>query len=212
MKSLYKKPDIVRQIVAEIDPDQLARDLEALKNKSIGIGAMEAVVVRKEDIIFNPGILERIGEDNSFASIHWPLSYPKDDIQEAIGAYEWGIFFKMETDEDFPDYGGGRISDENHLQAYKKVYEISTAIESTGFYMGYHLSLGLAVGNCRSVFCPDEKRCWPMIKGRACIRPNMGRPSVESAGIDAAAMARNLKMKVDEKARCPILSGLVMIA
>jgi hypothetical protein len=35
MKSLYKKPDTVRQIAAEIDPDQLARDLEALKNKSI---------------------------------------------------------------------------------------------------------------------------------------------------------------------------------
>jgi predicted metal-binding protein len=212
MKSLSKKPDTVRQIAAEIDPDQLARDLEALKNKSISIGAMQAAVVRKDDIIFNPKILELISADNSFTSIHWPLSYPKDDIQEAIKAYEWGIFFTIAADEDFPDYGGGPISDKNHLQAYKKVYEISTAIESTGFYMGYHLSLGLASGNCRSVFCAGKKRCWAMIKGRACIRPNMGRPSVESAGIDAAAMAKNFKMKAHEKARCPILAGLVMIA
>jgi predicted metal-binding protein len=212
MISLYKKPDTVRQIAAEIDPDQLARDLEALKNKSISISAMEAAVIRKDDIIFNPRILERISADKNFVSIHWPLFYPKDDIREAIEAYEWGIFFKMDTDENFPDYGGEPISDENHLKVYKKVYEISTAIESTGFYMGYHLSLGLAAGNCRSVFCAEEKRCWPMIKGKACVRPNMGRPSVESAGIDAAAMAKNLKMKVHEKARCPILAGLVMIA
>jgi predicted metal-binding protein len=95
---------------------------------------------------------------------------------------------------------------------YLKTYEISAALESAGFYMGYHLSLGLAAGNCRSVFCADEKRCWPMIKGKVCVRPNMGRPSMEAAGIDAVAIAKKLVMKFGEKEQSAILAGLVMIA
>jgi predicted metal-binding protein len=211
MKSLSRKPNILRRISAEIDSGQLKEDLVLLKNTAIELGASEAIVIEKKDIVFNPVILKWIEADNMYPSIHWPLVYPKDEIREAIDAYEWGIFFRMDADADFPDYGGGPISDKNHRLTYKKIYEISTAIESAGFYMGYHLSLGLAAGNCRAVFCPEEKRCWPMIKGKVCVRPNMGRPSLEAVGIDGTAMARNFKIKLDEKAQDRILSGLVMI-
>jgi predicted metal-binding protein len=190
----------------------LLEDLAILKNKAIDLGASEAFVIGNHDILFNSDILRRIEADNLYPSIHWPLVYPKDDIREAISAYKWGIFFRMDIDTDFPEYGGGPITDKNHLQVYKKIYEISTLIESAGFYMGYHLALGLGAGNCRSVFCADEKRCWPMIKGKVCVHPNMGRPSKEAAGIDAAAMARNLNMKIDENSNRLILAGLVMIA
>ena len=211
MESRVKKPEIVRQIAAEIDPKQLKEDLEKLKNKALDLGASEALVIQNKYVIFNPDILKRIDADNSYPSIHWPLNYPKDDFEEAIRAYQWAIFFRLDIDKNFPDYGGGPISDENHRQIYLKIYEISTAIESAGFYMGYHLSLGLASENCRSVFCADEKRCWPMIKGKVCVRPNMGRPSLEAAGIDAAAMAKKIKWRLNENSKCPILPGLVMI-
>ncbi len=209
---LSKKPETVRRILPDIDPDQLKIDLEKLKNIAIDMGAAQAVIIEKKDIIFTFDVLQRISADNGFASIHWPLFYPKDDIQEAISAYGWGIFFRMNVDGNFSDYGGGPISNETHRQIYLRVYEITTAIESAGFYMGYHLSLGLAAGNCRAVFCADEKRCWPMIKGKVCVRPNMGRPSMEAAGIDATAMAENLGMQTDGKLQSPILTGLVMIA
>lgn len=211
MKSIDSKPEIVRRVLPEIDHKQLTVDLEKLKNKTIDMGAAEAAILRDEDIVFNPDLLKRINTDQSFPSIHWPLVYPKDDIEEAIRAYQWAIFFRMYMNKDFPDYGAGPIPDENHRLSYKEVYEISTAIESTGFYMGYHLSLGLASGNCRSVFCSDEKRCWPMIRGKVCVRPNMGRPSMEAAGIDAVAMAKNLKWKLEENSKCLLLAGLVLI-
>jgi predicted metal-binding protein len=211
MKSIDSKPEIVRRVLPEIDHKQLTVDLEKLKNKTIDMGAAEAAILRDEDIVFNPDLLKRINTDRSFPSIHWPLVYPKDDIEEAIRAYQWAIFFRMHINKDFPDYGAGPIPDENHRLSYKEVYEISTAIESAGFYMGYHLSLGLASGNCRSVFCSDEKRCWPMIKGKVCVRPNMGRPSMEAAGVDAVAMAKNLKWKLEENSKCFLLAGLVLI-
>jgi predicted metal-binding protein len=211
MKSLYRKPDTVRRITADVDADQLIPDLEKLKNKAMDMGASDAAVIETKDIIFNPDILRRIEADKTYPSIHWPLHYLKDDLQEAIQLYRHGIFFRVQTDAKFPDYGGGPIADENHRRNFLKIYEISTAIESAGFYMGYHLSLGLAAGNCRAVFCSDEKRCWPMIKGKICVYPNMGRPSLEAAGIDALAMAKKLKWNLDDQSPCPVLAGLVMV-
>ena len=132
-------------------------------------------------------------------------------MEEAIRSYQWAIFFRMKTDDKFPNYAGGPIPDNAHRQVFVRLYEIVAEIESTGFYRGYHLSLGLAAGNCRSIFCSEEKRCWPMIKGRACVRPNMGRPSMEAAGIDAVAIAKKLNWQISENAPCQILAGIVLI-
>lgn len=212
MTSLADKPEIVRRISSHIDPVQLKKDLERLRDKALTLGAADAAVIQKEDIVFNPEVLQRVNADGIYPSIHWPLNYPKDDLKEAIGAYQWAIFFRMKIDDDFPYYGGGPIQNDEHQQLYGEVYKITTALESSGFYMGYHLSLGLACGNCRSVFCTDEMRCWPMLKGQACVRPNMGRPSMEAAGIDAFSIAGNLNWPMHEGGACPILAGLVLIA
>ena len=211
MTSLADKPEIVRRILAHIDPVQLKKDLERLRDKALAFGAADAAVIQKEDIIFDPELVKRVETDDGYQSIHWPLNYPKDDLEEAIRAYQYAIFFRMNIDGDFPYYGGGPILNDEHRQRYLKVYEITTSLESSGFYLGYHLSLGLASGNCRSVFCADEKRCWPMVKGRACIRPNMGRPSIEATGIDALSIARTLNWQLPVGAPYPILAGLVMI-
>jgi predicted metal-binding protein len=208
---LAKKPEIVRRISSLINPIQLKQDLVQIRNEALTLGAADAAVVQKNDIIFNPELLKRVNTNGDYPSVHWPLNYPKDDLKEAIGAYQWAIFFRMKIDGNFPYYGGGPIPNGEHRQLYLKLYEITTALESSGFYMGYHLSLGLASGNCRSVFCADEKRCWPMSKGRACIRPNMGRPSMEATGIDALSIADKLHWSLPEGASCRILAGLVMV-
>ena len=74
-------------------------------------------------------------------------------------AFDSGVFFRINTGARMPDYGGGPIADAAHRRIYRQVYEIVTAVESAAFYMGYHLALGFAAGNCRAVFCADEKRC-----------------------------------------------------
>jgi predicted metal-binding protein len=211
MTSLADKPEKVRRISSYIDPVQLKMDLEQLRDKALTLGAADAAVIQIDDVIFDPELLKRVNADGGYPSVHWPLNYPKDDLKEAIKAYQWAIFFRMKIDGDFPYYGGGPILNGEHRQWYLKLYEITAALESSGFYMGYQLSLGLASGNCRGVFCADEKRCWPMIKGRACIRPNMGRPSMEATGIDALSIADKLNWHLPEGGSYPILAGLVMI-
>jgi hypothetical protein len=101
------------------------------------------------------------------------------------------------------------IPDEEHRRLYERLYALVTDIESSSFYMGYHLALGLAAGNCRAVFCHGEDRCWAMVKGRGCIHPYKGRPSMETVGIDTRVMARSLSMTGESDNR--LLAGLVMI-
>ncbi|MBC2715502.1 MAG: hypothetical protein HF978_09345 [Desulfobacteraceae bacterium] len=211
MTNLSVKPEVVRRVHSYIDPGQLALDLETLRGKCLQSGASDAAVIQKETIVFNTEILKKVASDNQFPSIHWPLNYPKDDLEEAINAYQWAVFFKIDVDDTFIDYGGGPIAGDTHRKLFEKIYEIVTIVESSGFYMGYHLSLGLGAGNCRAVFCPDEKRCWPMLKGKTCIRPNMGRPSMEAAGIDASAVAEKLNWFLPGNNSFPILAGLVLI-
>lgn len=204
------KPEVVRCVPARIDPLQLEADLAYLREKGLSQGAAACAVIKKAAIVFNPDIIEQVARDKRLPSVHWPLEYPRDDLNEAIDAYEWAIFFQLPIDREFPFYGGGPVAQPAHRDRYIKTYEIVTVIESSAFYMGYHLAIGLASGNCRAVFCPDEKRCSAAIKGRTCIRPNMGRPSMEAAGIDAPAMARALNWDIPADT-FPFLGGLVMI-
>ncbi len=104
MTSLAKKPDIVRQVPAYIDPDQLKKDLERLKDKALSSGVADAVIIQGEDIVFDSNILKKVEEDNGYPSVHWPLDYPKDDLEEAISAYQWAIFFRINIDDNFADY------------------------------------------------------------------------------------------------------------
>jgi predicted metal-binding protein len=84
-------------------------------------------------------------------------------------------------------------------------------LESESFYMGYHLAVGFATGNCRAIFCAEESSCWASVKGRKCVQPYKGRPSMEAAGMDSVAMARAKKWRLPKREGAPLLAGLVMV-
>jgi len=210
MTQFSGKVNHVRRILPAIDPKQFEKDLNRLCEIAIEKGAGTAAVIKASDVVFSSEILDRVSSDDSYASVHWPLHYPKDDIIEAVKAYQKGIFFSIAGDKGMPEYGGGPIQIASHQENYLKIYKIVTIMESTSFYYGYHLAAGFAAGNCRAIFCANEKRCLPMLKGKACIHPNKGRPSMESAGMDAIAMAKNLDWNPVEKSS--VIYGLLMVA
>lgn len=206
-----EKPDSVSRIAVKDDPVILAGNLKLLCEKAKQGGATDTIVINSDQVVFNTSIRERVNADDGYPSVHWPLIYPKDDIAEAIGAYQYGIFFRIPTPPGMPVYGGGPIDDIGHRNSYVRLYDLVTILESACFYSGYHLAMGLAAGNCRSVFCSNEKRCRPMLKGKACIYPNRGRPSMEAAGINAPAMAAHAGWHLNEYNREALLAGLVMV-
>ncbi len=206
-----EKPDAVSRIAAEDDPRILADNLKQFSEKARQAGAADAIVISSDQVVFNSLLRERVNADDGYPSVHWPLIYPKDDMEETIRAYQYGLFFRIPTPPEMPVYGGGPIDDIGHRNSYVRLYDLVTMLESASFYSGYHLAMGLAAGNCRSVFCSHEKRCWPMLKGKACIHPNRGRPSMEAAGIDASAMAVHAGWDYNENSNEVLLAGLVMV-
>ena len=204
------KPDFVRRISPQTDQYQLLEDLKRLDDKARLLGASEtAILTPRQLVMASPGTLQH-DYDGSYPSIHWPLQYPKDDLIPALQAYQKGLLIRFDTPPGMPDYGGGPIVDPVHRALYERVYEAVTILESTAFYMGHHLVLGFAAGNCRSVFCHQETRCWAMFKGKVCIKPYQGRPSMDSIGLDASAMAAGLGWTVRENE--PLLAGLIMVS
>ena len=211
MLTQYHKPRKVRRIPAHVDPKQLEQDLDSLRKLALEMGASEVSVLQGSDLLFSESLRKRVQTDHSYPSIHWPLEYPKDDLELGIRAFQRGLFFCTRASPGMPDYGGGPVADPAHREAILRVYEICALLESESFYMGYPLAIGLAMGNCRAIFCPDERSCWASVKGRKCVQPYKGRPSMEAAGIDAPAMARALKWKAPGKKADPLLAGLVMV-
>lgn len=205
------KPSIVRQIPAYLNRNQLNEDMDALIRLSIEQGASQAAMISPRDIVFDDEKRNRVNINNSYPSIHWPLKYLKDSIEDAVRAYQTGLFFQMSLDPDMPNYCGGPIPELKHWELYRNVSEIVTTVESAAFYMGYHLVIGFTSGNCRSIFCPEEKRCWATIRGKKCVQPYKGRPSLEAAGIDAFVISENLGFKLPIQKTDPLPAGLIMV-
>jgi predicted metal-binding protein len=210
MTPFLMKADHVRRITPAIDPKRLETDLNRFCETAIKSGAETAAVINAGDVVFSSGMLSRVAADDGYPSIHWPLDYPKDDIMEAVKGYQKGVFFRVKGDKGMPEFGGRPFENAAHRKSYRKVYEIVTLLESASFYCGYHLAVGFAAGNCRAVFCSEEKRCLPMLKGKACIHPNKGRPSMEAAGMEADAMAAKIGWSPVEDGSA--IYGLLLVA
>ncbi len=199
----------VRKISVGIDPGQLESDMQNLVSRAYDSGAINVEIVHPPGIIFSEDIIESVRINDSHASIHWPLNYPNDSIREAMDAYHNGIFLRIDSPPGMEDYGGGPINNSSHRNAYYHLCNLMTELESLSFYMGYHLSLAFATGNCRSVFCHDEENCIAMKRGFSCRHPFMGRPSLHAAGINSEEMAVSLNWELPPGR--PLLAGLVMI-
>ena len=209
--NVMSTPLEVRNIPARINPDQLDVDLEILAQLAREHGAGEAALITAPDVIFNPEIVSRVEQEMGYRSCHWPVNYLNDFVEEAVQVYQNGIIFVVPNPENIPEYSGGPIHDANHRKAYRKVYEIVSLIESNAFYLGYHLAMGFARGNCRAVFCPGQKECICLRKGERCIHPLRSRPSMEAVGIDLREMARKRGWEIPPETTA-FFAGLVMIA
>lgn len=205
-------PSEIRKIPPVNDFHRLETDLKVLCAKAVAEGITKTAVIDASNVVFRQSLRNGIGNTPENRSIHWPVRYPKDSIEDAIHAFKKGIFFMAVSPNGMPDYRGGPITDPNHRITYRNIFEIVTIIESSSFYMGYHLAMGFGTGNCRSIFCHAEANCNALRRGRVCLYPYKGRPSMESVGIDARAIALALQWDGASGSEKPLLAGLVMIS
>jgi len=157
--------------------------LETLCRFSLEKGAAGAGVISIHDMVFHE---ENPGHDPQNESTYWPcVNYGKDSMQKMLAAYQKAMVFLCT----------GNSSSAGRMDTLKKVYEIASKAEAFCFYSGYHLAVSLGAGNCRAIFCRQEKDCQSRTRGRGCRHPLVARPSMEACGLDPSQITQAASWK-----------------
>ena len=174
--------------------------LESLLKLCVKAGAHECAVVECGDLIFVDRADEPAEVPAGERSIFWPVPrFPKDSIEDALRSYRKAVVFGLNV----------RAAD-SRTDAMKKIYDIATRVESACFYEGCYLAIGLAVGNCKEVFCEKENKCQALTVGKPCRYSLRSRPSIEACGLDMEAIARKAGWKDLDPST--FLMGMVFVA
>ncbi|MBW1988432.1 MAG: hypothetical protein JRI97_02695 [Deltaproteobacteria bacterium] len=197
---------LARAVGPSPDRGRLRRFAGEQKSLALSRGAARAEVIQATEIPLGKPLRPEPGQP---VSAHWPAAYPLDSFSRALDAFELGVFFALDAPP-LPDPGHGPITDPGLADRYLALQELACFLESTAFYHGWHLSLALAEGHCRSLYCAGEKRCWAMVKGRACIHPYKARPTLSSMGVRARELARKRGWDVPGQGQAH-LAGLVLL-
>ena len=145
-----------------------------------------------------------------------PHSLKPEETRRIASQYDWAVVFGLQIPPEVAVRDKATIL--ARVEAYKKVFEITSAVESAAFYDGHYLSAGFAAGSCKSTFCYD-KPC-AVLGGEKCRFQLRSRPSMESVGIDCYRIAVQLGWAIypigsDAGPRCvphATLMGLVLVS
>jgi len=204
--------------IPKFDPGK--KDIKKLKNYLKNIcdlavkkGAADAIAIPCKRLPVIKVNRNKLMAESKQRSIHWPEPrYPNDSLINTLKSYRWAVLFKVKIDDLSNLQNTERkISSINSKvepeSAYKKLYHITTMLESACFYEGYHLTLGLASGNCKDVFCKSEDRCAALKRGQWCLHGCKSRPSIEACGIDPEELTSMVGWNKKEK----VLPGIVFV-
>jgi len=182
---------MVRKIVFQIPRETLEGDLERYRQTAIELGATDAKVISSSQVIID----ERVRLKCIYPKCKWygtnvncpPYAVDLEIMKKALTKYNRAVFFMLEApSKDF--VGPDVVKLGTHVKWTKKVYEITSKIESAAFYDGYHLAMGFAGGPCKSIFCPD-KDCSALRPGCGCRHYLKSRSAMEGVGMDVFTMA-----------------------
>jgi predicted metal-binding protein len=145
-----------------------------------------------------------------------PHSLKPHETRRLVEMYRWALVFGLKIPPEVAVRDKATI--QPRVEAYRKVFELASAVESAAFYDGHYLSVGFAAGSCKSTFCHD--RPCAVLAGEKCRLQLRSRPSMESVGIDCYRIAAQLGWEIypigsGAAAGCmphALLMGLVLIA
>lgn len=180
-----------RKIVEKIPDEQVQKDLERYRKMAIKLGATDSKTITSDMIVID----ERVRAKCMYPKCPWygtnphcpPYAIDLKASRELVRKFNYGIFVDIRVPANL--IVGSNVADTTtSVSSGLKLYEIVSRIESEAFYDGYYLALGFAVGPCKKFYCPNVP-CNALKIGQPCRHALRSRPSMESMGIDAYALA-----------------------
>ncbi len=182
---------MIRKILEKKSEEQIKKDLEKYRQRSVELGATDAKVINVDQVIVDERVLAKCTYPRCFGygtnANCPPHAMSPDQLRKVLKNFRYAVFLKMEVPAE--DIAGGKARDRKLLKPYiKRLAEITAQIEAEAFYDGYHLALAFGNGSCKGLFCPDVD-CRALVPGQACPHHLKARAPMEAVGIDAFTMA-----------------------
>ena len=192
--------------------------LEKLRLFAEELGSSRAIIIPTSDLVIRTSAWAKcfIPACKFYGSSimcppHNPLT--PEITRQIVTEYSYGILLQL--DARVADFVGNDWR-QNHVATELKHKEIVAKLEGRAFYMGFHMALGFAAGECS--LCLPDKSC-SVLKGKDCHHPLQARPAMEACGFDVFTIANLVGWKIvpighssqRKDVACASLIGLVLI-
>jgi predicted metal-binding protein len=174
-----------RAIELKVSPDQLQKDLERFRQKSMELGASMAHVIPADWVEVDERVRLKCSVSlcpNYGKSVHCPPHTPSVEfMRKALSRYAHAILFALEISP-VDHFSVRSIQRHAATDWTRKILEIVGTLETLAFGNGYYLATGFGQGSCRKALCGQDK-CL-VLEGGSCPHPLKSRPSMEAVGMD----------------------------
>jgi len=187
-----------------------------LKDEAVGLGASDAKIIPADMIRVEDEIIEMCKaprcEGYGKSANCPPHVMGPERAREWIREYPAAILFKI-------DVPAALLVSPDRFEAFRRVYEISSALEAISVEAGYVFSKALGAGSCKPVFCP-ETPCQILEGTGGCRAPELARPSMEALGINVFRLVRDAGWEIQPILRTTdpetvsqgMLAGLLLVS
>ncbi len=170
----------------------LRSDAERYARTALELGASAAHMVPASAVVIDDRVVLKCEVPKCFGygtCANCPPYAPSTERMRAIAAkYEVAVVVRLDVSPEIIVRNRDTIVE--RVDAYKTVLSIVNAVESAAFYDGHYLSVGLAAGSCKSLFCHDVECA--VLSQEKCRHNLVARPSMEAVGVDCFALAASL--------------------
>jgi len=183
----------IRKAQPEMYAAELDADLGRYREAALEQGASRAAVIPVGDIPVDERVTLKCRVPRCFGygvgANCPPHTLTPAELRGLLEGYRWAVFFGVDVPP--PVIVRDRATIEERVDAYQKVYDMVSNLESLAFYDGHYLAFGLAAGSCRHTFCGSLDDC-AALEGKKCRFSLKSRPSLEAVGVDVFRLAAGL--------------------
>jgi predicted metal-binding protein len=169
--------------------EQLKKHLDRYCGLALELGASDATYIRADRVVVDDRVALKCSVPKCFGygtcANCPPHSLTPDETRKIASQYRYAVILKYDV---LPGViVRNRETIVERVEAYKRVFDMVSRLESEAFYDGYYLSVGFGAGSCKSTFC-YKNEC-AVLQGEKCRLALRARPSMEAVGIDCYRMA-----------------------
>ena len=140
-----------------------------------------------------------------------PHGHSSREFQLALPWYEKAVAFKF-------DVPVSVLMTDARIPLSRKLHEIAAELERLAKEKGCLMTMGVATGGCKALFCKGHSDCL-VLKGEPCRHKELAKPSMSGLGVDFSALSdlagwtvnKVTAMSSTAQGEMGVLAGFVLI-